>query len=322
MSAGVVERQSFSVHPVADLFPLMSEAELNDLAEDISTYGLREPIWLHLDGRVIDGRNRVRACQIAGVKPKTQVYADSDHTLVPFVVSLNMKRRHLNESQRAMVAAKIANLPNHRPEDKSANRPTSVSQPEAAQMMNVGVRSVGRAQAVQEHAVPELVAAVERGEVSVNSAADLAREPASLQRAALQSGSVTRIAREAKEAREQTRRPEAERVEQIRAMAERGHTAVQIARSIGIGEERVRELSNRNGVEITAEKVMGKVRRLDSNRIVSQTVLQVAGIGGLFKQIDYAALNRDDLGEWVSSLSESINALTRLRNKLKELSNE
>ncbi len=45
-------------HPVANIFPLMGEAELDALAEDIRANGLREPVWLHRDGRIVDGRNR------------------------------------------------------------------------------------------------------------------------------------------------------------------------------------------------------------------------------------------------------------------------
>lgn len=64
-------------------------------------------------------------------------------------------RRHLNESQRAMVAAKLATMPAHRP-DKSANLPTYVSQPDAARLLNVSDRSLRTAASVQRHAIPEL----------------------------------------------------------------------------------------------------------------------------------------------------------------------
>ena len=56
-------------HAAADIFPLMDRAELERL-EDIRVNGLREPITLHLDGSILDGRNRERACAVAGVEPR------------------------------------------------------------------------------------------------------------------------------------------------------------------------------------------------------------------------------------------------------------
>ena len=97
-------------HSIADIFPMMSDDELDRLAEDIRAHGLREPIWLHSDGRIIDGRNRYLACQRLGREPATRTFEGEDAELLAFVLSHNLHRRHLNESQRAMVATRIANL--------------------------------------------------------------------------------------------------------------------------------------------------------------------------------------------------------------------
>ena len=70
-------------------------------------HGVREPIWLY-EGKVLDGRNRHRAAAVSGVPCPTCNYAGKDP--VGFVISLNLKRRHLSELQRAMVAAKLATL--------------------------------------------------------------------------------------------------------------------------------------------------------------------------------------------------------------------
>src|SRR5690606_18766996 len=90
-------------------------------------------------------------------------------SLVPFVVSPNLKRRHLDESQRAMVAANIARLPlGANQHTASANLPT---QAEAATMLNVSERTVRSARQVRDDGAPELVQAVEQGKVSVSAAA-------------------------------------------------------------------------------------------------------------------------------------------------------
>jgi hypothetical protein len=93
------------IHPVATMFPMMSDAELAELADDIRENGLREAIWTY-DGKVVDGRNRLKACQIAGVEPKFREWK-GDGSLVKFIVSLNSHRRHLSPGQRAAVAVEI-----------------------------------------------------------------------------------------------------------------------------------------------------------------------------------------------------------------------
>jgi ParB-like chromosome segregation protein Spo0J len=55
------------IHPAAELFPMMAPEQLAELAEDIKTNGLRVPIKRMRDGACIDGRNRLRACEMAGV---------------------------------------------------------------------------------------------------------------------------------------------------------------------------------------------------------------------------------------------------------------
>ena len=87
---------------------------------------------------------------------------------IGFVVSLNLKRRHLTESQRAMVAAKLANLTEGRPK-KDEGAPligetaqiSAVSQSDAARALNVSRGSVQNAVAVQRDAIPEVQKAVE-----------------------------------------------------------------------------------------------------------------------------------------------------------------
>jgi DNA methylase len=167
-------------HPLATIFPLMAGAELDTLAADIHQHGLREPITL-LDGKILDGRNRHLACLKAGVEAYFENFEGNDP--LGFVLSRNLHRRHLDESQRAMVAAKIANLPAHRPNKKSVNLLTSqISQAQAAGMLKVSTRSVGYAAEVQNKGVPELAKMVEAGALKVSAAGAIARQSESEQR--------------------------------------------------------------------------------------------------------------------------------------------
>ena len=93
-------------HKVASLFPLMEGPEFEALKTDIQANGLIEPIWLHPDGSIIDGRNRHRACLDAEIEPKFRTW-DNHGSLVVFVVSLNLKRRDLNSGQRAVIALSV-----------------------------------------------------------------------------------------------------------------------------------------------------------------------------------------------------------------------
>jgi hypothetical protein len=94
------------VHPAADIFPMMPDEELQALAEDINTSGLLEPIKIiKVDGEnvLIDGRNRLMACAMAGVPPTFEQIEVADP--YAYVVSLNVKRRNLTAGQKAIAAA-------------------------------------------------------------------------------------------------------------------------------------------------------------------------------------------------------------------------
>src|ERR1700730_14268337 len=98
----------------------------------------------------------------AGIEPRYEQYNGRDP--LAHVISLNMKRRHLDESQRAMLAARIATLGDgQRQVGQLADVPT---QEQAAEMLNVGERTVRRASEVLNEGVPEVISAVERGAVS------------------------------------------------------------------------------------------------------------------------------------------------------------
>jgi len=91
-------------HPISDVWPMMDEAKLAELADDIRKNGQLVPVWLY-EGKILDGRNRWAACMIAGVDPKTKEYKGDEPTA--FAVSLNDRRRHMNKGSLAAVAAEL-----------------------------------------------------------------------------------------------------------------------------------------------------------------------------------------------------------------------
>lgn len=89
-------------HPAAELFPMLPDDQLAELAKDIRERGLIEPVVLH-EGLVLDGRNRLAACLLAGIEPSL-IQWDGVGSPTAWVLSRNLRRRHLTPSQRAAVA--------------------------------------------------------------------------------------------------------------------------------------------------------------------------------------------------------------------------
>lgn len=161
----------YEFHPLANIFPLIEGQAYQDLLADVLKYGVREPIWIY-EGMILDGRNRYRAATAMNASFEVRQYEGQD--AAAFVVSLNLHRRHLNEAQRGMVAAKLAGL------SKGANQHTQIcapSQAQAAEMLNVSQRTVSSAKKIIEEAPQEVAQAVDRGEMSVNLAVQVAALP-------------------------------------------------------------------------------------------------------------------------------------------------
>lgn len=174
-------------HEYADLFPMMATADIAGLADDIKENGQAYPIVTY-EGKILDGRNRYQACTMAGVDPQFTEYDGAEP--LAFVVSHNLHRRHLSESQRGMVGAKLANLEAHRPKLTSAialvNPP--ITQAQAAEMLNIGVDTIKRSKAVLKNGIPELQDMQMSGEVSAKAACEVAKLPEEEQRKAVLGG--------------------------------------------------------------------------------------------------------------------------------------
>lgn len=165
-------------HPYAELFPLIEGDDFEGFAADIREHGLRDQIVL-LDGRILDGRNRYRAAihhGLPGADGDAAWFRDFDPVVegdpLAWVLSKNLARRHLSASQRAYIAASVANMPGHRP-DKSANLLTS--QAEAGKRLNVSTRMVTSAARVLASGTAELKQLVSKGLLVISEAERAAR---------------------------------------------------------------------------------------------------------------------------------------------------
>lgn len=187
-------------HPLADLFPLVEGEAYRDLVEDVRANGVREPIVM-LDGMILDGRHRYLAAREAGVPWPTREFEEGDP--LAYVVSINLKRRHLSTSQRAMIAAKIANLAvgsnqyvHKVKHDLMTGEEFSPPLAVAARSLSIDRKTAGFGRAVLDRGTPALIAAVEAGAATVSAAAEVAKLPETLQAEVVAADAVAEVAAE------------------------------------------------------------------------------------------------------------------------------
>jgi N6-adenosine-specific RNA methylase IME4/ParB-like chromosome segregation protein Spo0J len=214
----------YPVHTAANLFPLMDDAAFDELVEDMSANGQREPITLY-QGKILDGRNRARACERLGLVPVLRRWDGDDPTA--YVLSLNLARRHLTESQRAMVAARVATYA-HGGDRRSSGKSAGRSQAEAARELGSSERAVRQAGKVLREGHPDLIEAVDDGHIAVSLAEQLLDRPEHEQ------ALVAKEAREGKPAakvvRELNRRERHRKLSQISA----GNRPLDVTRQYGV----------------------------------------------------------------------------------------
>ncbi len=193
---------SLKPHPAADLFPRLQGAELDKLIEDIQKNGLRNPIVLIEDKGsllVLDGRNRLRACKWAKVEPTYTIWSGDDP--LAYVVSANLHRRHLEESQLAMLAISIEQFHAAQANARKGGRPKKEaekltpglgevstssrhgreSSAKAAAQVGVSRVLVQGAKKVKKKAPPTVTKAIEEGKVTVSDALRVLEYPADKQ---------------------------------------------------------------------------------------------------------------------------------------------
>lgn len=171
--------EQYTNHPAADLFPMMQGIQWENFKEDIRQNGFQESVTLYKN-QILDGRNRYKAAielNMLDDLPIAEIDDDTNFDPYQWVISRNLHRRHLNESQRGMVAAKLAKL-QHGGDRKSDEIKVSIdtSMEKAAEQLQVGRATVARAKTVLANGSPELIEAVEQGKVAVSKAAAVAKE--------------------------------------------------------------------------------------------------------------------------------------------------
>lgn len=92
------------IHKAAKAFPSMSASDFLSLKSDIALHGLREPIWVK-NGAIIDGRHRWKACAELNISCPAREFEGDD--ILSFVISGNVRRRHLSAKQKRHLVEKL-----------------------------------------------------------------------------------------------------------------------------------------------------------------------------------------------------------------------
>jgi len=145
-------------HPAAEELPALPDVEYRELLASIKSIGLIQPIAI-CDGKILDGRQRYRACLEAGIEPKFET-ANGCETFVrqvEFVMAVNLHRRHLSDAQRALIAGRL-------------NAIRGVSLSDATKLLNVRSRTVQKAAVVVKRAESNVIDLVHGGNMSIDAA--------------------------------------------------------------------------------------------------------------------------------------------------------
>lgn len=344
-------------HPITEAFPALSESDYQTLKADIAENGLLEPIWIDPKKRVIDGRHRLRACRELKITPEFQETEYEETDIPGIVVGLNLRRRHLNETQRAWVAAKLVpyfeKAAKGRPKGSkkvedgepapeadegeiSANARSKIpakgkSSAKAAKVVGVGSRSVEEAKRVLDNGCDELAAAVQAGEVACSDAARVAKEPKTVQKRLLKmvlEGKAKHLRQALKILRQE------EQIKQIEALdpAQGGYPVV-VADPAWPYEVR-KEDSTQRGQTPYPQMTISQICKMvipaaddsilflwvTNSHLVNGNAARVCGAWGYQpKTLITWVKNRMGMGDWARSQTEHVVVAVRGKPKLKEV---
>jgi len=314
------------------------------LRDSIKRFGVLEAVAVDQHGNIIDGHNRVRIAHELNVSYDTKVHEVADEAeALELARTLNLDRRHMSPVARRQLIVALA---------QNGHSATAIAGAVGVSDDTVH-RDLAEADVQVSHdakpvPLPEKVTGTDgkqqpRKKKRWTSGDLLAlllefEGGATRQQLADEHGvGVGQIAAQltaARKLRSQQGGPAltstlgkspdavAAREAKCREMAEAGHTSRQIAAALGVHIQTVKETARRIGVTIAADAVAGNTRRIDSNRIVGETVHTLEGAVMGASLVDFDDLDRDQIAGWVTSLNDSLRSLNQLNKRLKEMTRD
>lgn len=164
---------SFQAHPLAVLLiPELDAAQYLDLKADIARKGCLHPIKIW-ENQILDGRGRYRACRELGIDPPFEEFVSTDFGPIDYLVSVNLRRRHMTQGQRAAMALKLKDNILWK---RNGPHGDGNSRARVAAILQVGTAAIARANSVRNKD-PELFAQVAAGKIGVHTAWKQVRTP-------------------------------------------------------------------------------------------------------------------------------------------------
>lgn len=184
----------YKIHPACAAFPDLCDQEFSDFKASLKANGQLEPCWTY-KGWLIDGKNRVRGLteNHQGIdyqewEPVSQDTERIEQEIKDFVMAKNLEgRRHLSTGQRALIAARLAEIKHggDHTSEQGLNSSLAKTQRKTAEKLGVSRSSAQVAHGLLQKAATEIIKAVETGEVSLHKASKIAKLPKGKQKAAL-----------------------------------------------------------------------------------------------------------------------------------------
>lgn len=321
--------------------------DLDALGKSILDVGLLNPVTLTCDDRLVAGQRRMQACRLIGMDTVPVRYVDNltdAAALLRAERDENVCRKDMSASELYAVGKALEGL----------ERPAAAQRQADAGARNLGIASSDPGIGTSDyHDTREAVGAAiglsgpqwQRLKHMGDRAAE-GDQPASNTLQRIDSGEET-IAGGYRKLRKTDTEPTAQpatepdptpeqdwipegsdrsrkaverRRHLIREMAPRGYTSGQMAELLGIGRDRLKDVAKEEGVEIVADKVIGRSRhRVDSNRVIRTILTDLENTEMSLRLVNFSELEVSQIEHWTTSLSKSIRMLNRLNKQLKDV---
>jgi hypothetical protein len=291
--------------------------DLTELTESIRAHGLMHPVVVTDDLRLIAGQRRLEACRALGWTDVKVTFASNvcdAAALLQMERDENVCRKDMTPSEKVALGKALTDMERPKASERQGTR-TDLHRPPVplngkfGEVREVVAPAVGLSTASYSRA-KQLVDAAEQGDaVAAGKVAEMDA-----------TGKISKPHAEWKASRG-TKTAEAvkDRWEAVADLAAQGYSSRQIASKVDLNDETVRREARRRDIDIPADLVVGRTRRINSTDVVANIVAAYETANAAVSAINWSEVDPSEAQEWVSSLTESISAASAFRKKIKEL---